>query len=44
MKRVLAVSVGSQLAILGFFKYFNFFVTGADGILQSMVLARQYEP
>jgi D-alanyl-lipoteichoic acid acyltransferase DltB (MBOAT superfamily) len=36
MKAVLAVSVGSQLAILGFFKYFNFFVAGADGLLQSM--------
>ena len=36
MKAVLALSVGSQLAILGFFKYFNFFVAGADGLLQSI--------
>jgi len=34
MKTVLALSVGSQLAILGLFKYFNFFVAGADGLLQ----------
>jgi len=36
MTTVLTLSVGSQLAILGFFKYFNFFVAGADGLLQSM--------
>ena len=39
MKRVLALSVGSQLAILGFFKYFNFFITSADALLQGLGFA-----
>jgi alginate O-acetyltransferase complex protein AlgI len=33
MRRVLVASLGSQLAILGFFKYFNFFVSSADALM-----------
>jgi D-alanyl-lipoteichoic acid acyltransferase DltB (MBOAT superfamily) len=32
-KAALLLSVGSQLAILGFFKYFNFFVGSAEAVL-----------
>ena len=36
MRRVLVASLGSQLAILGFFKYFNFFVSSADALMASI--------
>ena len=36
MKLALTVSVGGQLAILGFFKYFNFFAESAAAALESM--------
>jgi D-alanyl-lipoteichoic acid acyltransferase DltB (MBOAT superfamily) len=32
-KAALVLSLGSQLAILGFFKYFNFFATSAEAVL-----------
>ena len=35
MKRALILSVGSQLAILGYFKYFNFFVDSAASLLHA---------
>jgi alginate O-acetyltransferase complex protein AlgI len=39
MTRALTLSVGSQLAILGFFKYFNFFVDSAGSLLQAIGLS-----
>jgi alginate O-acetyltransferase complex protein AlgI len=39
MKWALSLSVGSQLAILGFFKYFNFFVDSASSLLRAFGLS-----
>jgi alginate O-acetyltransferase complex protein AlgI len=36
MKAALMISVGGQLAILGFFKYFNFFADSAAALLNSL--------
>jgi alginate O-acetyltransferase complex protein AlgI len=36
MKATLALSVGGQLAILGFFKYFNFFADSAAALLSNL--------
>jgi D-alanyl-lipoteichoic acid acyltransferase DltB (MBOAT superfamily) len=37
-RRLLLISIGTNLGILGFFKYFDFFVTSAVGLLESLGL------
>jgi alginate O-acetyltransferase complex protein AlgI len=37
-KRVLLISIVANLVVLGFFKYFNFFIDSADAMLSSMGL------